>query len=117
METNFTGKRTRFSNVHPLKKHFSARKIPLWCLRNYTGIPESKLSRYFNLIDPMPPELSHRLYGLLHVLEGGTFEQWEEVSRIGVKIREKMLDDEIASTEKEYDCKSKEEPNESGSTD
>jgi hypothetical protein len=40
-----------------------------------------------------------------------------KVSRIGVKIREKMLDDEIASTEKEYDCKSKEEPNESGSTD
>lgn len=70
MDKFFTKKESRFSLTHPLKKEFRKRKIPLWCLRNVTGVSEPKLSRYLNNIDRMPIDLEMELQRLLDILNG-----------------------------------------------
>ena len=54
-----------YAGAHPFKKPFRRGKIRLWELRNYTGVSESKLSRYLNGIDPMPGWLERELGILL----------------------------------------------------
>ncbi len=66
MEANDEGENinldlVRISVPHPLKEELRRRKIKLWTLRNITHIPESKLSRYLNGIDPMPGKLEQLL--------------------------------------------------------
>jgi len=39
---------------HPIKREIRRRRIRLWMLRDYTGVNESKLSRYLNHREPMP---------------------------------------------------------------
>jgi hypothetical protein len=117
MKTNFLNKPLRYINANPLKEKFRKRKIPLWHLRNYTGIPESKLSRFFNGIDPMPAYLEEQLYELLFILDGGDSEKWRVFKMHLLKAQEKMLDDEVTATEKKCELKSEEKTNESNATD
>jgi len=70
MNTVLKNRKERFAFPHPLKEEFRKRKIPLWSLRNYTGVSEPKLSRYLNSIDNMPLDLQIMLYDFLKILDG-----------------------------------------------
>ncbi len=50
---------------HPLKEELRQRKIRLWMISKKYNVPESKLSRYLNGIDPMPLWLEQLLWGLV----------------------------------------------------
>jgi hypothetical protein len=81
--SNFTNRREEYLCKHPLKEVFRRRKIPLWCLRNYTGVPEPKLSRYLNNIDRMPFDVEKRLYQLVEILSG-------DLSSLGIEKTENV---------------------------
>jgi len=63
---------------HPLKAEFRKRKIPLWLVRDFTGIPEPKLSRYLNNIDRMPLDVQINLYRMIEIMDGN-FECLEKI--------------------------------------
>jgi hypothetical protein len=46
---------------HRLKEVFKRARVPLWKLRNLTGVGEPKMSRYLNGIDKMPLKLEQEL--------------------------------------------------------
>lgn len=50
-----------------LKEELRRRKIRLWMIRNLTNVPESKLSRYINGIDPMPRWVEQLLWKLISI--------------------------------------------------
>lgn len=52
---------------HPLKALLKEKKIRLWMLQKRTGVPERRLSRYLNGIDPMPEQLAIDIY--LYLIE------------------------------------------------
>ncbi len=58
-----------FPNQHPLKKEIRERRIKLWHLRNLTGVSESKLSRYLNGVEVMPPRLVERIERFLKIID------------------------------------------------
>lgn len=70
MRTTINNGRSGFYFAHPLKEEFRKRKIPLWCLRNFTGVSEPKLSRYLNNIDRMPFDVEMRLQQMVDIMNG-----------------------------------------------
>ena len=72
MQTMRTRRRGRaaydFPLEHPFKERFRRLGVKQWELRNYTGVSESKLSRYLNGIDPMPEALERTLSEFLEIV-------------------------------------------------
>jgi len=55
--------------AHPLKAEFRKRNVKLWMLKNFTGVSESRLSRYLNERDPMPYWLEQDLRKIFDALD------------------------------------------------
>ena len=86
---------------HWLKEVFRSEKIPLWKLRNCTGVPESRLSRYLNGIDPMPQDLHGDLLKLSFALSG-KLDEYEIIHNLTVKAHKTLQEKLKAEDEEEY---------------
>ena len=100
MNTGFENRKERFPFAHPLKEKFRNIGVPLWDLRNHTGIPEPRLSRYLNGIDHMPYYLENRLYKILSEKQR-SFDLQEEYRKIALEALRKFEEKKVEKIEQE----------------